>query len=189
MTTPRLNFSHIGFHVRDLDTMIDFYTQLIGLELTDRGALRIPGEPRIAFLSSDSNEHHQIALVEGRADEGDAPSVINQISFHVESLDALREMKSAAEVFGVKQIMPLSHGNAWSIYFSDPEGNGIEVFARSPWHVRQPITDGLDLSQSDEEIAETTASRYAEQPDFEPAESWRAAFAKRLEERWRDRGA
>jgi catechol 2,3-dioxygenase len=186
---PRLNFSHIGFHVRDLDAMIDFYTKLIGLELTDRGMLRIPGEPQIAFLSSDAEEHHQIALVEGRSDAGDEPSVINQISFHVESLGALREMKSAAEAFGVKQIMPLSHGNAWSIYFADPEGNGIEVFARSPWHVRQPVTDGLDLSQSDEEIVERTGREYASQPDFESAESWRAAFAKRLENRWRDRGA
>jgi hypothetical protein len=63
------------------------------------------------------------------------------------------------------------------------------VLERSPCDVRQPVTDGLDLSQSNEEIAEATASRYADQTEFEPAESWRAAFAKRLEARWNDRGA
>ena len=66
MTLPKVCFSPIGFHVRDLDTMAEFYTRLLGLDLTDRGTLRIPGEPEIAFLSSDSQEHHQIALVEGR---------------------------------------------------------------------------------------------------------------------------
>ena len=183
-TQPRTHFSHIGFHVRDIEAMIAFYTGLLSLEITDRGTLRVPGEPRIAFLSSNPEEHHQIALVEGREDEGDEPTVINQISFRVDGLEELRAMRSAAEALGVKQILPLNHGNAWSIYFRDPEGNGIEVFARSPWHVRQPVTDGLDLSQSDEEIIAATERAYAEAPDRAPAEAWREAFARQLEERW-----
>lgn len=132
MASPRLSFSHIGFHVCDLDAMVDFCTKLIGLELTDRGTLRIPGEPRIAFNSSDSKEHHQIALLEERGDAADAPSVISQSFFHVDSLDALREMKSAAEAFGVRQIMPLSHGNSWLIYFADPAGNGSKCSSAAP---------------------------------------------------------
>jgi len=186
MKLPRISFSHIGFLVRDLDAMVQFYTTLLGLELTDRGKLKITGEPGIAFLSSNAGEHHQIALVEGRVDDDGTPSIINQVSFYLEDLDALRTMKEAAESLGVKQIMPLSHGNAWSIYFADPEGNGIELFVRSPWHVRQPVTDGLDLSMSNREIVEHTARRYADQPDFESATSWREAFAKRIEERWSD---
>jgi catechol 2,3-dioxygenase len=184
--TPRIRFSHVGFHVHDIDAMVDFYTRLLGLEVTDRGKLAIPGNPEIAFLSSDPTEHHQIALVAGRQDGGIERGVINQISFNVEGLEDLRRVKAAAEELGVTRFLPLSHGNAWSLYFPDPEGNGIEVFCRSPWHVRQPVTDGFDLSQDDETIARETERRYAGTPDFQPAESWRAAFSERLERRYRD---
>jgi catechol-2,3-dioxygenase len=179
--TPRLRFSHIGFHVHDMDGMIAFYTALLGLELTDRGHLAIPGEPEIAFLSADPSEHHQIALVAGRQDGGIERGVINQISFQVDRLDDLRAMQSAAEALGVTRFLPLDHGNAWSLYFPDPEGNGIECFVPSPWHVRQPVTVGFDLSLPDEEIRARTQAACRSAPDFEPIEDWREAFAKRLE--------
>jgi len=181
---PHPRFSHIGFHVRDLDAMVAFYTELLGLEVTDRGRLNIPGNPGIAFLSANPTEHHQIALVEGRGPEGEGPPVIQQLSFRVDSLAEVREMKAAAEARGTTRFLPMNHGNAWSVYFPDPEGNGIEIFTSSPWHVRQPVTEGLDLSQSDEEVAEETRRRYQEAPDFQPVASWREAFVKRLEERW-----
>lgn len=183
---PRLRFSHIGFHVHDLDAMVEFYTRLLGLEVTDRGKLGIPGNPQVAFLSSDPREHHQIALVEGRQDGGIERGVLNQISFSVESLAEMRRVKAAAQELGVKDFLPLNHGNAWSLYFSDPEGNAIEVFARSPWHVQQPVTDIFDFDDSDEEIARKTERRYADAPDFGPADAWRAAFADRLEQRFGD---
>ncbi len=183
-TPPRAYFSHIGIHVHDIEKMIEFYTKLLGLQLTDRGKLNIPGNPQIAFLSSNPQEHHQIALAEGRDDGGGQPVLLNQISFNVDDLAALRAMKAAAEELGVEQFLPLSHGNAWSIYFKDPEGNAIEVFARSPFHVRQPVTDVFDLNQSDEEIIANTEQRYGDDEDFAPIENWRNAFVQRLEEQW-----
>ncbi len=183
-TPPRAYFSHVGIHVHDIEKMIEFYTKLLGLQLTDRGVLNIPGNPQIAFLSSDPREHHQIALASGRDDAGGQPVLLNQISFNVDDLAALRAMKAAAEELGVEQFLPINHGSAWSIYFKDPEGNAIEVFARSPFHVRQPVTDGFDLNQSDEEILAHTERTYAAADDFGPIEAWRVAFAQRLEEQW-----
>ena len=77
----------------------------------------------------------------------------------------------------------MNHGNAWSLYFADPEDNLIECFVQSPWHTRQPVTDVLDLALSDSEIHSLTENRYAGEPDYQPIEDWRSAFAKRLEER------
>jgi len=181
---PRTSFSHIGIHVHDIDVMVDFYTKLLGLEITDRGKLPIPGNPQVVFLSDDPEEHHQIALVEGRRDGGIEAGVVNQISFHVECLQDLRDMKAAAEKAGVTRFMPLSHGRGWSLYFPDPEGNGIECFVDTPWHVRQPVTDALDLSLSDEEILAQTEAAYRDTPDFQPMESWKKALAERLAKRW-----
>jgi len=182
--TPRVRFSHIGIHVHDIEVMVDFYTKLLGLEVTDRGRLPLPGEPEIVFLSADPKEHHQIALVEGRQDGGIRGGVINQLSFHVASLSELRAMKTAAEKAGVEGFMPLNHGRGWSLYFSDPEGNGIECFVDSPWHVRQPVVDPLDLSLPDEEILARTEADYQNAPDFQSMKTWEDAFARRLEERW-----
>ncbi len=178
--TPRPRFSHIGIHVHDIEAMVAFYTGTLGLEITDRGTLPLPGNPQIVFLSSDPEEHHQVALVEGRQDGGIEGGVLNQVSFHMESLAALRAMKLAAEKAGVARCMPISHGRGWSIYFPDPEGNGIECFVDTPWHVRQPVVDALDLSSSDEEILAQTEATYKEAPDFQPIETWKAALAQRL---------
>ncbi len=178
--SPRAHFSHIGIHVHEMDPMVDFYTKLLGLEVTDRGRLPLPGDPQIVFLSADPEEHHQIALVEGRQDGGIESGVLNQISFHLGSLEELRAMKSAAEKRGVSRFLPISHGRGWSLYFPDPEGNGIECFVDTPWHVRQPVVDALDLSLTDEEILAQTEATYEDAPDFQPMETWKQAFAERL---------
>lgn len=166
-----------------MDAMVGFYTQLLGLEITDRGPLPLPGTPEIVFLSADPEEHHQIALVEGRRDGGIEAGVVNQLSFHVGSLAELRRVKEAAEKAGVVRFAPVSHGRGWSLYFPDPEGNVIECFVDTPWHVRQPVVDALDLSQSDEEIVAKTRADYADAPDFQPIDEWKRRFARRLAER------
>jgi catechol-2,3-dioxygenase len=181
---PRLRFSHIGIHVHDIEAMVAFYTELLGLEITDRGKLPLPGEPQIVFLSADPQEHHQIALVEGRRDGGIEGGVLNQISFHAKSLAELRAIKAAAEKIGVTRFLPISHGRGWSLYFPDPEGNGIECFVDAPWHVRQPVVEPLDLSLPDPEILAQTEATYRETPDFQPMESWKEALAQRLAERF-----
>ena len=112
MPTPKVRFSHVGFHVRDMKTMVDFYCRHLGLQVTDRGPLEpLPGKPEICFLSADPMEHHQIALVEGRGDE---KGMLNQVSFHVDTLQDLRELKANLEEAGVTQLFGMSHGNAYT---------------------------------------------------------------------------
>jgi catechol 2,3-dioxygenase len=177
---PRARFSHVGIHVHDIETMTRFYTRLLGLEVTDRGKLPLPGNPEIVFLSADPEEHHQIALVEGRRDAGIEGGVVNQLSFHLDCLDDLRAMKAAAEKEGVARFLPISHGRGWSLYFPDPEGNGIECFVDTPWHVAQPVVDPLDLSLSDDEILAGTEASCRDKQDFQPMLEWKDAFAQRL---------
>ena len=180
---PHIRFSHVGLYVHDMEVMVDFYTNLLGLVVTDRGRLPVPGNPQIVFLSADPEEHHQIALAEGRRDGGIEGGVVNQLSFHVGSLAELRAMGEAAEKAGATRLAPMSHGRGWSLYFADPEGNTIECFVDSPWHVRQPVVAPLDLSLSDQEILDQTEATYRDTPDFEPMQSWKKALARRLAEK------
>src|SRR6476661_1375490 len=77
---------HIGIYVRDLDRMVEFYRDFMGMQVTKRNAAG-----NMAFLSSDPQaSDHEIALMRGRP-EGENPKLIDQISLRVETLDGLRD--------------------------------------------------------------------------------------------------
>ena len=104
-----------------------------------------------------------MAFITGR-DKPDPSNNVNHVAFRsAGTLDDLRALKKTLEAdTQVTQIMPLTHGNAWSVYFRDPEFNGVEVFIDTPWHVRQPQGEPLDLDKSNDEIVEKTRSRFLE---------------------------
>ena len=52
----------------------------------------------------------------------------------------------------IVELGPISHGNAISAYFRDPEGNRLEVFVDTKWHVPQPCAAPVDLTKSEDEI-------------------------------------
>ena len=52
----------------------------------------------------------------------------------------------------VRELVPVSHGNALSVYFHDPEGNRIELFVDTPWYVQQPLRLPMDMRLSDDEL-------------------------------------
>ncbi|WP_457824679.1 VOC family protein, partial [Staphylococcus aureus] len=57
---------------------------------------------------------------------------------------------------GARDMEGRNHGNSWSIYFKDPEGNILELYTATPWYVSQPWRVALDLSQTDEQIEAET---------------------------------
>jgi catechol-2,3-dioxygenase len=73
---------------------------------------------------------------------------MNQISFRIGSLAELRQWHDI--VRKEYEVSDMSHGNSWSVYFRDPEGNRIELFVQTPWYVLAPRGMKLDLAQSDQ---------------------------------------
>jgi catechol 2,3-dioxygenase len=80
-------------------------------------------------------------------------------------------------------VRGVTHGNAWSVYFEDPEGNGVELFLDTPWHVQQPQFVPLDLSMSDEEIVAWTEEAFANEPGFGPLRDYQAERTRILSAR------
>ena len=74
----------------------------------------------------------------------------------------------------------LNHGNSWSIYCRDPEGNRLELYAASPWYVSQPFAHPLDLSQPIEEIMAATESLARQDPSFKPMSEWSAEMREKI---------
>ena len=177
MTIPRFAFSHAGLYVFDLKTMERFYRKVFGFAVTDRGVLR--GRD-IVFLSRNPREHHEIVLIAGRTGNP-ADTSLNQLSFRVASLADLRRMhRRVSAIDGVRDISPIDHGNAWAVYFRDPEGNHIEMFVDAPWYVSQPLAEPLDFSLSDRAIRARTRKRHAGDRSLKPAAAWRRDFRRRL---------
>ena len=181
MSTPALSFSHVGFFVRDIERMADFYTRLLGFTVSDRGEMDTPrGKVSFVFLTRDPGEHHQIVLASGRPDEL-AFNAINQISFRMGDFAGLREMYRAVQAErGVSEIAPVSHGNALSVYFRDPEGNRIELFVDTPWYVEQPLRIPMDMSLPDAELWQWAHDTARKLPGYQPVEAWRADLAARI---------
>lgn len=178
--TPRIAFSHFGLYVTDLAQMEDFYTRFMGFTVTDRGPLAASGRVvNLVFLSRDPREHHQIVLASGRPAE--LPfNVVNQLSFRLDSLASLRALYERLRHEPVRQISPVSHGNALSVYFRDPENNRVELFVDTPWYVTQPVRIPFDFAQSDEALlrwAEETARKL---PGFCPVGEWEHEMARRM---------
>jgi catechol-2,3-dioxygenase len=173
----KVSFSHIGLFVTDLDRMVDFYTRIIGLTVSDREK-RADGS-EIVFMTSDPREHHQVVFASGRPDDLKF-SMIQQISFRMPTLSALRKMYDALQQEKIEELGPVTHGNAISCYFRDPEGNRLEVFIDMPWHVPQPFRIPLEMGRSDEELLTFVEKSVRATPGFVSRAEWSAGMAKRI---------
>lgn len=166
----KLSWSHAVLYVKDRERMLDFYRQVLGFEITDRGPMG-DGGPEIIFMSQDPTEHHQIAMAVTRQEEG-ASNSVNHFAFRVATFEEVSGLhKVLSEMEGI-DMMPLSHGNTLSVYFNDPEGNGIEVFWDTPWHVAQPQGKPWDPSLNKEDAVAWVKENFSGEPTFEPREDY-----------------
>ncbi len=176
--TPRLTLGHTTLAARDLDRLSAFYSDVLGFHVTNRGP--VPGGSEIVFLSQDPSAHHQIAMVGGLEPPNAAFVLVDHLAFQTCTLDDLRVLRAKLVAAGVEGILSICHGNAWSLYFNDCEGNGVECFVDTPFHVAQPFAQGFELDQSDEDIVAATRKLLESEPEFRPIAEWREQFAKRI---------
>lgn len=190
MPTQSMKFGHFGINCFDITAMENFYTQVMGMVVSDRGYIPPPGDRHIVFMTLDPAEHHQFILCSGRTEGsieqgpfrgGGRGSAINQISFHCGNLDDLRRAQARLAATGRNDGTPINHGNAWSIYIRDLEDNPLELYVDSPWYTPQPCGEPFDLSLNDAEIYRQTEALCRARPDFEHAETWRSRLADKIQ--------
>ena len=74
----------------------------------------------------------------------------------------------------------MTHGNAISCYFRDPEGNRLEIFIDMPWHVPQPFRIPLEMDKSEEELLKFVEDSVRGTPGFVSRAEWTAGIAEKL---------
>ena len=184
----KLSLSHFGLSCFDLAPMEDFYTRVLGMTVTDRGDVA-GGIAQLVFLTTDPAEHHQLVLASGRTEGtilagpvlgGSFGAAIFQLTFRLDDLATLRRVQQRLVAERNSNFVPLNHGNAWSLYTRDPEGNAIELVVDSPWYVHQPCGEYLDLSLDDAEILRQTEELCRATGDWQPVDRWREQIARQI---------
>ncbi|MCB0355151.1 MAG: VOC family protein [Bdellovibrionales bacterium] len=118
-----MKIGHVHLKVRNLKRSEAFYRELLGAHETER----VNGH--FVFLSMGES-HHELALQEiGEAGRLPTPDTVGLYHSAFEVADST-ELLTAIE--RVKQLetpyVLVDHGISWAVYFSDPDGNGVEVY-------------------------------------------------------------
>ena len=128
MVKPK-QLGHIVLRVRDIERSEQFYSDVLGLHVTNKR----PGQ--MTFMSAVDESSHELALVPVGDDAPgpeDSRVGLYHFAWQMDSFDDLKrfyaEMKSKnVDVRGIGD-----HGISLGVYFFDPDGNEIEAYYEMP---------------------------------------------------------
>jgi catechol 2,3-dioxygenase len=117
---------HVVLRVTDCGRAEEFYNGVLGLPICAR--LDEHGT-RMSFFSLGN--HHDFAVMEVSGEgSSDAESAVglHHVAFKIgDDIAQLREAKALLEAAGVA-LRPIDHEVTKSLYFADPDGNGVELY-------------------------------------------------------------
>jgi len=125
---PR-KLGHIVLKVRDIQKSLAFYTEVVGLEVSDWI------DDRMVFLRA-GHDHHDLALLQMPPDWAKrydpALSATEHFSYHVETLAEMEEIVAMLQARGIEIDRGLGRhgpGDNTFIVFRDPDGNNVEFYS------------------------------------------------------------
>ncbi len=124
---------HVHLKVADLERAVAFYRDVLGFSLTARYG------SQAAFLSA-GGYHHHIGLNTWESEGGSPPPRGSTGLYHLAILyPSRRDLAAAVRRMldaGVPLLGASDHGVSEALYFTDPDGNGIELYCdrqRDSW--------------------------------------------------------
>ena len=143
---PDTKIGHVHLKVSDLDRSIAFYRDVIGLEI-----IQLYGD-QAAFLSA-GGYHHHIGLntwhSRGTSPAGPRHPGLYHTAFLFPDRASLADALKRAIDHGVPIEGAADHGVSEAIYFSDPDGNGVEIYRdRDPADWPRASNGDLEMSNS-----------------------------------------
>jgi catechol-2,3-dioxygenase len=116
-------FHHFNLKTTRIQEMIDFYSVLVGAEVIFRDDVG-------AWLSNDQ-ANHRIALLgfPGFSDdaEKETHTGLHHTAFEFGGFDELNSSYLRLKEEGIEPSFCLDHGMTFSYYYTDPDGNHIEL--------------------------------------------------------------
>jgi catechol 2,3-dioxygenase len=119
----QLKLGHIQVKVRSLERSIAFYTRFLGLRLVERTG------KAYAFLTG-GDSHHDITL-QNVGPDAPIPQAhatgLSNMAFHVPDPISFARVYQSLQAASVP-VSLVDHQIGWGILFTDPDGNGIEIY-------------------------------------------------------------
>jgi len=112
-------------------------------------------------------EHHELLIVPGRKEGTD--NTLQQMSFRCARLADVKEFYRVFLEHRVPIQRTVTHGNAVSVYFEDPDGNSVEVYWPTGIDVPQPFGQPVDLTKGEDEIMARVRQLISEDPRISQA--------------------
>ena len=149
MSYKPVALDHVNIYVRNAERSHRWYADVLGLHTQDTFASPETGRLRAVFLAADREHAHDIALFEV-GDDAPGPQKgqvgLNHFAWKMATLDDLKEMHQWLQDKGVPFSVS-DHTISIGLYFSDPDGNGLEVYyelPRSRWQRERPFSENGD---------------------------------------------
>lgn len=116
--TPRL--AHFVLRAGKFEDMVDFYMNLLNARVVER-------TDKLAFLTYD-DEHHRMAFINmsGAADQEKGPVGLDHVAYTLADLGDLFRQYKRLKAQGLIPFWTINHGMTTSMYYRDPDGNGVE---------------------------------------------------------------
>ena len=139
MIDSQARIGHVHLKVSDLQRALGFYSGVLGLEVMQRLG------DEAAFLSA-GGYHHHIALNTWESLGGSPPPAGTTGLYHTAILYPTRTALATALRKVLEAKIPLQgaadHGVSQSIYLSDPDDNGVELYCDKPKELWPRTPDG-----------------------------------------------
>lgn len=127
MTAKRID--HTGIMVKDIETSIAFYQDVLGMTLKDR-ITHTNGIIELAFLGFQEGSETEIELIQGYSSELPSEGKVHHIALLTEDIAAeFTHAKRQGAVFIDEEITTLPNGYRY-FYIEGPDGEWIEFFQR-----------------------------------------------------------
>lgn len=127
MSSP-IKFAHIVYKTHRYDEMVAWYVKVFSAKIQNQ-------TDDLCFVTYD-DEHHRMAFLNLGRDSSAPPEKktvltddkagVHHVSYTWATLDELLDQYSLLKSMGEKPTYCLRHGLTLSMYYADPDGNGLE---------------------------------------------------------------
>lgn len=118
---------HVGLMVKDLDTSIDFYTKVIGMECLGK-LVHTNSAITLAFLGFAGSKETELELVQGYNNSLPEEGKVHHLAFAADNLEEeIERLKQFDVAFIDAEITTLPNGSRY-IFFKGPDGEWLELF-------------------------------------------------------------
>ena len=135
MSHPK-RIGHLVLNVKDVEESTKFYTEVLGFQISKQS-------DTATFLTC-GKIHHDLALFKSKQPVKIKDGLgLNHMAIQVEDFEALTAYYRILEHMDIIERCT-DHGMTCSIYLTDPDGNGIELFC----NCQEDPADGLAIMSS-----------------------------------------